>query len=260
MAKKVVDLNTTTREEFARGLWWKASACPFVRDKWRLADRDKVVSGLCRVAMPKALAQKGKECVWLITPVNTDLHGVIHMQNKQCGAKTRAGHPCKMRPMLGKSRCLNHGGGSLLGNAHPSYVHGLYSRMAYAWFLRKKDQALRSAVRKKIAYPMDTKRPHERRPPLRKEHVAPVRCGAKNRQGNPCQKWPIRDRNRCRNHGGRSLRGVNSPSFINGKHSKLLPRNLMGKMLRFYGIERLETKRKKTAKRGGFANHARLKS
>jgi hypothetical protein len=32
----------------------------------------------------------------------------------------------------------------------------------------------------------------------------PERCGAKNRQGNPCQKWPVAGSKRCRNHGGRS--------------------------------------------------------
>ena len=84
--------------------------------------------------------------------------------------------------------------------------------------------------------PMSLKSLHERRPASPLKHVAPVRCGAKNRQGNPCQKWPLKGRNRCRNHGGKSLRGVDSPSFKNGKHSKLLPRNLTGRLLAGYGL------------------------
>ncbi|WP_340256192.1 HGGxSTG domain-containing protein [Roseobacter sp. HKCC-CH-9208] len=33
-------------------------------------------------------------------------------QGKRCGAKTRAGHPCKKAALKGRARCRNHGGAS----------------------------------------------------------------------------------------------------------------------------------------------------
>lgn len=50
-------------------------------------------------------------------------------------------------------------------------------------------------------------------------------CGAKTRNGTPCQRAPRRN-GRCNLHGGKSLRGVNSPTFIDGRYSKYLPANL----------------------------------
>lgn len=55
------------------------------------------------------------------------------------------------------------------------------------------------------------------------------RCGAKKRNGEPCKKWPIRGRARCRLHGGKTLKGIDSPSWKNGRWSKYLPENLLGK-------------------------------
>lgn len=41
-------------------------------------------------------------------------HGVRLMAGynvtNRCGAKTRAGHPCRRKPVQGKRRCPNHGG------------------------------------------------------------------------------------------------------------------------------------------------------
>ena len=160
----------------------------------------------------------------------------------RCRAKTRAGELCKKWPITGMTRCRLHGGKSLFWFAHPSYKKGEYSKYSYAGVRRKIDAAERAAFKRAyhrmMTDPMYVYRLHERRPASPLKHVAPVRCGAKNRQGNPCQKWPIRGRNRCRNHGGKSLRGVDSPSFKNGRHSKLLPRNLMGKMLAYHGLRR----------------------
>ena len=51
-------------------------------------------------------------------------------------------------------------------------------------------------------------------------------CGAKNRQGQPCQKPPMKGRSRCDRHGGKSLAGAASPSFKHGRYSKHLPSNL----------------------------------
>lgn len=41
-----------------------------------------------------------------------------------CGAKTRARTPCKKSPMIGKSRCRNHGALSKSGKDHWNYQHG----------------------------------------------------------------------------------------------------------------------------------------
>jgi hypothetical protein len=42
---------------------------------------------------------------------------------RTCGAKTKAGTPCRKSPMH-NGRCANHGGKSLSGIAHPNYKHG----------------------------------------------------------------------------------------------------------------------------------------
>jgi hypothetical protein len=44
-----------------------------------------------------------------------------------CGAKTRAGSPCK-RARNFTGRCHLHGGKSLFGISHPNYRHGAYSK------------------------------------------------------------------------------------------------------------------------------------
>ncbi len=52
-------------------------------------------------------------------------------------------------------------------------------------------------------------------------------CGAKTRKGLSCQNSPVLGRNRCRMHGGASLRGSNHPNFKHGRRSKALPRHLL---------------------------------
>lgn len=49
------------------------------------------------------------------------------MRVKECGAKTRAGTPCKRASML-NGRCNLHGGKSLCSFGHPNYKHGYYSK------------------------------------------------------------------------------------------------------------------------------------
>lgn len=44
-----------------------------------------------------------------------------------CGAKTRAGTPCKLPPMP-NGRCYRHGGATPSGVASPHFKHGRYSR------------------------------------------------------------------------------------------------------------------------------------
>ena len=45
-----------------------------------------------------------------------------------CGAKTRAGKPCRLPPVEGRTRCRMHGGASPRGIAHPRTKHGRFSR------------------------------------------------------------------------------------------------------------------------------------
>ena len=52
--------------------------------------------------------------------------------------------------------------------------------------------------------------------------MEPNRCGAKKRDGTSCQRWAMSN-GRCRLHGGKSLRGVDAPSFKTGKYSKYMP-------------------------------------
>jgi len=47
-------------------------------------------------------------------------------------------------------------------------------------------------------------------------------CGAKTRAGTPCRR-PPRSNGRCKLHGGKSLKGIGSPTFKTGKYSKYLP-------------------------------------
>jgi hypothetical protein len=53
--------------------------------------------------------------------------GKPHGRKKMCGAKTRAGTPCKRAPNF-TGRCNLHGGKSRVWFAHPNYKHGLYSK------------------------------------------------------------------------------------------------------------------------------------
>lgn len=52
-----------------------------------------------------------------------------------CGAKNRAGEPCRALAIKGRTRCRLHGGRSPAGIGHPRYVHGFYSRYPLARFV-----------------------------------------------------------------------------------------------------------------------------
>lgn len=41
-------------------------------------------------------------------------------------------------------------------------------------------------------------------------------CGAKNRSGLPCQKYPVQGGKRCQLHGGKSLSGKAHPNYKHG--------------------------------------------
>ena len=48
---------------------------------------------------------------------------------RRCGAKTRAGHPCRQAAVTGRARCRMHGGakgsGGPKGNRNGNFKHGL---------------------------------------------------------------------------------------------------------------------------------------
>jgi hypothetical protein len=64
---------------------------------------------------------------------------------RRCGAKTRAGHPCRQAAVTGRARCRMHGGakgsGGPRGNRNGNFKHGLHTREA---------QTNRRAMRAKI--------------------------------------------------------------------------------------------------------------
>ena len=49
------------------------------------------------------------------------------------------------------------------------------------------------------------------------EPISKKRCGAKKRNGEPCEKWPVSGRNRCRLHGGAIPKSQNRGKE-NGNH------------------------------------------
>lgn len=57
-----------------------------------------------------------------------------------CGAKTRAGSPCKNWGQRGSGRCRMHGGKSLYSIASPSFKHGWYSRYQPWVSLRRQEE------------------------------------------------------------------------------------------------------------------------
>jgi hypothetical protein len=53
-----------------------------------------------------------------------------------------------------------------------------------------------------------------------------MKCGAKNRQGEPCQRWTLAGRTRCGLHGGKSLTGTACPRYRSGRYSAYVPERL----------------------------------
>lgn len=56
-----------------------------------------------------------------------------------------------------------------------------------------------------------------------------MKCGAKKRNGLPCQA-PAMSNGRCRIHGGKSLGGADSPTFKTGLYSKYAPAKIKQKI------------------------------
>lgn len=64
---------------------------------------------------------------------------------RRCGAKTRAGHPCRQAAVRERGRCRMHGGakgsGGPLGNRNGRFKHGLYTR---------ENETIRRSMRAKV--------------------------------------------------------------------------------------------------------------
>jgi hypothetical protein len=64
---------------------------------------------------------------------------------RRCGAKTRAGHPCRQAAVSGRARCRMHGGakgsGGPRGNRNGRFKYGLHTR---------ENQSVRKAMRAKV--------------------------------------------------------------------------------------------------------------
>jgi hypothetical protein len=56
-----------------------------------------------------------------------------------------------------------------------------------------------------------------------------MKCGAKTRAGQPCQKWAIQGRTRCRLHGGRTPMAQASGTYKSGRYSRFLPARLLAR-------------------------------
>ena len=61
-------------------------------------------------------------------------------------------------------------------------------------------------------------------------------CGAKTRNGTPCQRRPAKDSTRCKLHGGASLKGANSPTYKHGLYSKYAGESLKDVLSELDGI------------------------
>ena len=59
--------------------------------------------------------------------------------------------------------------------------------------------------------------------------MARIQCGAKRRNGDICTQVVCRGRNRCRFHGGLTLVGPASGSYVSGRYSRYLPTRMAAK-------------------------------
>ena len=70
----------------------------------------------------------------------------------RCGARTRAGHPCRQAAVRGRARCRMHGGakgsGGPCGERNGNYRHGLRTKEAVAE--RQQAKALVREVMKQL--------------------------------------------------------------------------------------------------------------
>lgn len=83
---------------------------------------------------------------------NSEEKRLDNPMNEQCGAKNRAGLPCRRPPAIGKRRCKLHGGapgsGAPAGEQNGNYRHGRFTRAASE---QRKQRVEESAQRLKEA-------------------------------------------------------------------------------------------------------------
>lgn len=59
-------------------------------------------------------------------------------------------------------------------------------------------------------------------------HGGPVRCNAKAKStGKRCRQYAVPGSTKCHYHGGKSPKGIASPNFRTGRHSKFLPERML---------------------------------
>lgn len=75
------------------------------------------------------------------------------------------------------------------------------------------------------------------------------KCGAKTRNGTPCQNAPMKN-GRCRMHGGKSLRGIESPTYSHGGYAKYRSDSLNEKIAEWDGQDLLDLTSELQTQRG----------
>lgn len=72
----------------------------------------------------------------------------------RCGARTRAGHPCRQAAVKGRARCRMHGGakgsGGPRGDRNGNFKHGLWTRESLEMreTMRAKVREIRTLLRR----------------------------------------------------------------------------------------------------------------
>lgn len=133
---------------------------------------------------------------------------------RQCTAMSKqSGKRCRKPAMTDRTVCQMHGGKTPRGVSFPHFRHGRYSKL------------LASRPSPAVTTNLNDV-PGDRQ------------CGAKTRSGEPCKNWGTWPSGRCRMHGGKSYRGIGSPSFKHGWYSECWPYTMMRR--RIQEQERLE--------------------
>lgn len=80
------------------------------------------------------------------------------------------------------------------------------------------------------------------------------RCGAQTRKGTPCKNGPMVN-GRCRMHGGKSLRGIESPFYETGRYSPYAPESIQQKVEKLDDYNLLELADELQMQRGLIAEY-----
>lgn len=73
---------------------------------------------------------------------------------------------------------------------------------------------------------MDSDTPVTRKPTYPSKTYRRQRCTRRRSDGSPCKRWAVKGLTCCPTHGGRSLRGADSPTYKHGFRSAYMPLNL----------------------------------